>query len=69
MEVWTELGIATAKALAVLLMVLNLSALLLWLERKGSALIQNRYGANRASIFGIGHVNLGIIKTLIADPV
>jgi hypothetical protein len=35
MEVWTELGIATTKALAVLLMVLNLSALLLWLERKG----------------------------------
>ena len=69
MEFWTELGIATAKALAVLLMELNLSALLLWLERKGSALIQNRYGANRASIFGIGPVNMGIINTLIADPV
>ena len=66
---WAELGIATAKALAVLLMVLNLSALLLWLERKGSALIQNRYGANRAAIFGIGPINMGIINTLIADPV
>ena len=69
MEVWTELGIATVKALAVLLMVMNLSALLLWVERKGSALIQNRYGANRASIFGIAPVNLGLINTLIADPV
>jgi NADH-quinone oxidoreductase subunit H len=67
-EVWIELGIATAKALVVLLMVMNLSAILLWVERKGSALIQNRYGANRASIFGIGPVNMGFINTMIADP-
>ena len=34
-------------------MVLNLSAILLWVERKGSALIQDRIGANRANIFGV----------------
>jgi NADH-quinone oxidoreductase subunit H len=60
--------IVTVKALAVLLIVLNLSALLLWVERKGSALIQNRIGANRASIFGRMPINLGIVNTLMADP-
>jgi NADH-quinone oxidoreductase subunit H len=49
-------------------MVLQLSAFLLWVERKGSALIQNRIGANRASIFGVVPFNLGFTNTLLADP-
>ena len=36
----------------VLFMVLNFAGLHTWLERKQSALIQDRIGANRASIFG-----------------
>jgi NADH-quinone oxidoreductase subunit H len=63
-----EVGIAGVKALLVLMMVLNLSAILLWVERKGSALIQDRIGANRANIFGVMPFNLGFINTLIADP-
>src|SRR5215831_9354398 len=54
-------------------MVLQLSAILLWFERKGSALIQDRVGANRAAITGFGRKlgmpNLGIVNTLVADPV
>jgi len=61
-------GIAGVKALLVLLMVLSLSAILLWVERKGSALIQDRIGANRANIFGVMPFNLGFTNTLIADP-
>jgi NADH-quinone oxidoreductase subunit H len=39
-------------------------------ERKGSALIQDRIGANRANIFGgILPFNLGIVNTLICDPI
>src|SRR5579885_1929633 len=53
-------------------MVLNLAGLLLWFERKGSALIQDRIGANRAAITGLGRrfglPNFGIVNTLIADP-
>jgi NADH-quinone oxidoreductase subunit H len=48
-------------------MVLNLAGILGWIERKGSALIQDRIGANRASIFGF---NLfGLVNTLVADTI
>jgi NADH-quinone oxidoreductase subunit H len=63
-----EWGIAGAKVFIVLFMVLNLSAFLLWIERKGSAVIQNRVGANRADLLGILPVNLGFMNTLLADP-
>ena len=66
---WVDVSITTVKTVLVLLMVLNVSALLLWVERKGSALIQDRIGANRANILG-GRLpfNLGFINTLVADP-
>ena len=63
---WVEAGIATLKALVVVLMVLQLAGVLGWVERKGSALIQDRIGANRASIFGFA--GAGLVNTLMADP-
>jgi NADH-quinone oxidoreductase subunit H len=66
----TDVGIAFVKAFAALMLVLNMSAILLWVERKGSALIQDRIGANRANIFGgLLPFNLGLVNTLIADPI
>ena len=62
-----DLAIIAAKAFLVVFMVLNLAGVLGWIERKGSALIQDRIGANRASIFGFA--GLGLVNTLIADPV
>ncbi|MCZ6625211.1 MAG: NADH-quinone oxidoreductase subunit NuoH [Deltaproteobacteria bacterium] len=61
-----ELSIIAAKALLVLFMVLNLAGIMGWIERKGSALIQDRIGANRASVFGFA--GLGLVNTLLADP-
>lgn len=61
-----DLAIIATKAFLVLFMVLNLAGILGWIERKGSALIQDRIGANRASIFGFA--GLGLVNTLIADP-
>ena len=61
-----DFAIIAAKAFLVLFMVLNLAGILGWIERKGSALIQDRIGANRASIFGFA--GLGLVNTLIADP-
>jgi NADH-quinone oxidoreductase subunit H len=61
-----DLGILTIKALIVILMVFGLAGVLGWVERKGSALIQDRIGANRASVFGIAA--LGLVNTMMADP-
>jgi NADH-quinone oxidoreductase subunit H len=63
---WIEIGIAAIKALVILGMVLGLAGVLGWVERKGSALIQDRVGANRASIFGIAAA--GLVNTMMADP-
>jgi len=61
-----DLAIITLKAVLVVAMVLNLAGILGWVERKGSALVQDRIGANRASIFGFA--GLGLVNTMIADP-
>jgi NADH-quinone oxidoreductase subunit H len=68
-----NLLIALIKSVVIVLLVLNLSGVLLWFERKGSALIQDRIGANRAAVTGIGRrlgmPNLGFVNTLLADPI
>lgn len=60
-------------AVVMLLVGLHLALFLLYFERKGSALIHDRVGANRAAIFGLGKrlgmPNLGIVNTLLADPI
>jgi NADH-quinone oxidoreductase subunit H len=61
-----DFAIIAVKAILVLAMVLNLAGILGWIERKGSALIQDRIGANRASVFGFA--GMGLVNTLIADP-
>src|SRR5215470_4282626 len=67
-----ELVIGALKAIVIVVLVLNLAAVLLWFERKGSALIQDRIGANRAAVLGMGRrlglPNLGLVNTLMADP-
>jgi NADH-quinone oxidoreductase subunit H len=48
----TDLAVKVVLAAILFFGVLNLAALHTWLERKQSAIIQDRIGANRASIFG-----------------
>jgi NADH-quinone oxidoreductase subunit H len=47
-----DVGIVFGRVLFVIMFVLNLGGLLTWVERKQSAIMQDRIGANRASIFG-----------------
>src|SRR5262250_3964938 len=47
-----DLGIAFARVAFIMGFVLNLGGLLTWVERKQSAIMQDRIGANRASILG-----------------
>ena len=66
MELAIELIIALVKAGVILGALLNLASFTIWIERKGSALMQDRLGANRAALFGFDLA--GIFNTLIADP-
>jgi NADH-quinone oxidoreductase subunit H len=47
-----DFGIAFARVAFVMMFILNLGGLLTWVERKQSAIMQDRIGANRASILG-----------------
>src|SRR5262245_62093904 len=63
-----EIALAAAKVVFLLLLiVLQVVAMGVFFERKVSAVIQDRIGANRAAIFGFA--GLGMINTLVADPV
>ncbi len=61
-----EIAIVTVKVLVVIGLVMPMAGLLGWIERKGSALIHDRIGANRASIYGFA--GAGLVNTLMADP-
>ncbi len=50
---WLEVLIVMIKALFFVSCVLTLTSLLTWMERKQSAVMQDRLGANRAPIMGI----------------
>ena len=58
MSLLADLGIAFGRVAFVMLFVLNTAAILGWVERKQSAIMQDRIGANRASIFGIRALGL-----------
>jgi NADH-quinone oxidoreductase subunit H len=62
-----DVAITAAKALFVVLLVLQVMGLGVFFERKVSALIQDRIGANRAAI--LGFAGLGLVNTLVADPI
>ncbi len=68
------LTLVVIKALIVVGVMLQISPLLLWLERKGSAYMQDRNGPNRADIFGIRaaglvHAVVDVIKLLTKEDV
>lgn len=66
MSLATELGIAAAKVAVMILIILNFVPVLIWMERKAAAYIQDRRGPNRAGIFG---VRLGGMINSLADAI
>ncbi len=58
MDFLTELGIALVKAGFLFSALMGMAALLTWQERKQSAVMQDRIGANRADIFGFRAIGL-----------
>ncbi|MBI2981613.1 MAG: NADH-quinone oxidoreductase subunit H, partial [Deltaproteobacteria bacterium] len=61
-----EIIASLIKVVLIPVMILNFIPLLIWIERKGAAYIQDRRGPNRASILGI---RLGGMIHNIADVV
>ena len=61
-----DIIIAAAKTLVIFSMVMGLVPVLIWMERKGAAYIQDRRGPNRAAILG---VRLGGLVHSLADAV
>ena len=58
MEFMTELGIALAKVVFLFSAIMGMASLLTWQERKQSAVMQDRIGANRADILGFRAIGL-----------
>ncbi|MBU0518616.1 NADH-quinone oxidoreductase subunit NuoH [bacterium] len=53
-----ETAITLAKIWGVLITLVGLAAIMTWVERKQSAVMQDRLGANRADVFGIRLIGL-----------
>jgi NADH-quinone oxidoreductase subunit H len=67
-----DFGIALGRVAFAMLFILNAGGLLTWVERKQSAIMQDRIGANRASIlglrlFGLFHPLADAIKMLTKE--
>jgi len=65
--VLVDLGIDAVRVVFIILLAVHVVAFGGFCERKISALIQDRIGANRAAIFGFA--GLGLVNTLVADPI
>lgn len=66
MSLALQLGISAAKVVVMILIILNFVPVLIWMERKAAAYIQDRRGPNRAGILGI---RLGGMINSVADAI
>ncbi|HEX4923606.1 MAG TPA: complex I subunit 1 family protein, partial [Bdellovibrionales bacterium] len=62
-----EAGINTAKLLIIFLFMVQMVPLLVWLERRGSAFIQNRFGPNRIGPLGLLQLLADAVKFIFKE--
>ncbi len=62
-----EISINFAKMVAIFLLMVQLVPLLVWVERRGSALIQNRLGPNRVGPLGLTQLLADAVKFLTKE--
>lgn len=62
-----EIGVNFAKMVAIFLIMVQLVPLLVWVERRGSAYIQNRFGPNRVGPLGLTQLLADAVKFLTKE--
>ena len=63
-----EVSINIAKMLVIFLAMVQAVPLLVWVERRGSAFIQMRYGPNRVGPFGLMQLLADAVKFIFKEP-
>src|SRR5437588_4596620 len=66
---WTDVGLSVLKIVIVLLFVLNVTPIMVWVERRSSALIQDRPGPNRVGPFGLFQSFADALKFFMKEDV
>jgi NADH-quinone oxidoreductase subunit H len=62
-----EIGVNFAKMVAIFLIMVQIVPLLVWVERRGSAYIQNRFGPNRVGPLGLTQLLADAVKFLTKE--
>ena len=62
-----ETGINAAKLVAIFLIMVQLVPVLVWVERRGSAFIQNRFGPNRVGPLGLTQLLADAVKFIFKE--
>jgi NADH-quinone oxidoreductase subunit H len=69
MDFWITLLITGVKALVIITLILFAAALLVWMERRVSAVIQFRYGPNRVGPFGLLQPFADVFKLFLKEDI
>jgi NADH-quinone oxidoreductase subunit H len=65
----TDIALSVLKIAIVLLMMLNITPIMVWVERRGSALIQDRPGPNRVGPFGLLQSFADALKFILKEDI
>jgi NADH-quinone oxidoreductase subunit H len=66
---WTDVGLSVLKIAIILFFMLNVTPIMVWVERRGSALIQDRPGPNRVGPLGLFQSFADALKFLMKEDV
>lgn len=62
-----EILVNVAKLIGIFLLMVQLVPILVWVERRGSAFIQNRFGPNRVGPLGLTQLLADAVKFLFKE--
>ncbi|HEX7190177.1 MAG TPA: complex I subunit 1 family protein, partial [Thermoanaerobaculia bacterium] len=65
----TDVALSVLKIAIVLLAILNVTPIMVWVERRGSALIQDRPGPNRVGPFGLFQSFADALKFILKEDI